>query len=1032
MFLLFLLVTSRAMGFHEPDRPPLANLDLRPQPTVAKWLGKHSAFLTGPHADGKQAVTAFLNGNAAHFGHDASALGNAKVTRDFVGTHNGMRTMVWQQQVDGVSVFEGVLVAHTTKRGELVGVSSQFHPNPGNRKALRPLLPAAQAVTVATNDVGAASGTPTTRLVWLPVDGTTLTLCWEVVLTSRPRGEMFRILVDAQTGKLWIRRCLTEYYTDATYRVFTSDSPSPLSPGNSSPTTSQPAEIVRSLVTLTAVSSNASPNGWINDGDNTTLGNNVDAHLDRNGDNVVDPGSRPTGSPSRVFDFPLDLTLAPVAYTNAAVVQLFYWCNWMHDKLYDLGFTEAAGNFQTDNFGRGGLGNDALLADAQDSAQTNNANFSTPSDGSPPRIQMFLFNGPTPDRDSDLDAEVILHEYTHGLTNRRIGGGVGLSTLQSVGMGEGWSDFFALALLSEATDNVNSNYAMAAYSGYKLSAFTQNYYYGIRRYPYTTDLLKDPLTLKDIDPSQANNHPGIFRSPVFSTNPRPDETHRQGEVWCSALWDARANLIKKYGWATGNQLILQLVCDALNLSPANPTFLQARDAILQADLVLTGGANKKELWTAFAKRGMGVSATVPVNTSTTGVVEAFDAPDDLQVSPIGGGMVTVGPFGGPFMPGCADFTLINTGTNTLNWTANKALYWVNITPGSGSLAAGATGTVSVCANNSAKTLPISVYIDSLTFSNVTSGVPQYRIVQLRVQGFATLPFTETFESGAFSNVWSITGIGASHGIITTLNSPHSGTRHLTLDASLDGPFARNEATLGVNLTGYTNVALAFWFKNIGNKTNGPPAAPFIGGADFDGVALSTDGATWWEIQSLRDIATNVWTNLVINLDSALADHGLAHSSTVYIRFNQYDNRAIPTDGFAIDDITITGTLDTDGDGLPDWWEQLYFSNPTNAVASADSDGDGMTNLQEFLAGTNPRDSRSRLSLNNINLSAANGGLILSWPSSTGRTYRVTTSTNLLEGFPFLLTNGIWATPPSNLYTTPPPAGVQQFYRIELE
>src|SRR3974390_3081491 len=203
---------------------------------------------------------------------------------------------------------------------------------------------------------------------------------------------------------------------------------------------------------------NASPAGWINDGGNETLGNNVDAHTDRNADNLPDL-PRPQGSPYRVFDFPLDLTQAPHTYSNAAVVQLFYWNNFMHDKLYELGFTEAAGNFQNNNFGRGGYGNDAVQADAQDGGGTDNANFYTPPDGSPGRMQMYVFTGPTPDRDGDLDAEVVLHEYTHGLSNRRVGGGVGISALQPRGMGEVWSDFYAMALLSEPADDVNGVYA---------------------------------------------------------------------------------------------------------------------------------------------------------------------------------------------------------------------------------------------------------------------------------------------------------------------------------------------------------------------------------------------------------------------------------------------------------------------------------------------------------------------------------------------------------------------------------------------
>src|SRR5262249_37592937 len=175
--------------------------------------------------------------------------------------------------------------------------------------------------------------------------------------------------------------------------------------------------------------------------------------------------------------------------SSAAVVQLFYLNNFMHDKLYELGFTEAAGNFQSNNFGRGGLGNDAVQADAQDGGGFNNANFSTPPDGSPGRMQMYIFSNPSPRRDGDLDAEVVLHEYTHGLSNRRVGGGVGISALQSQGMGEGWSDFYAISLLSEAGDDVNGVYAAGAYASYLIGAGAlQNYYFGIRRYPYTTDM----------------------------------------------------------------------------------------------------------------------------------------------------------------------------------------------------------------------------------------------------------------------------------------------------------------------------------------------------------------------------------------------------------------------------------------------------------------------------------------------------------------------------------------------------------------
>src|ERR1041385_5785727 len=126
---------------------------------------------------------------------------------------------------------------------------------------------------------------------------------------------MFRVLVDVQSAQVLWRRCLTEYISDASYRVYTSDSPSPFSPGHPTPLTAQPPLMSRALVVTNAFNTHASPNGWINDGINETRGNNVDAHTDRDANDIADT-PRPQGSPSRVFDFPLDLAQAPTTYGN--------------------------------------------------------------------------------------------------------------------------------------------------------------------------------------------------------------------------------------------------------------------------------------------------------------------------------------------------------------------------------------------------------------------------------------------------------------------------------------------------------------------------------------------------------------------------------------------------------------------------------------------------------------------------------------------------------------------------------------------
>jgi len=333
----------------------------------------------------------------------------------------------------------------------------------------------------------------------------------------------------------------------------------------------------------------------------------------------------------------------------------------MLDRLYELGFTEAAGNFQQDNFGRGGLGGDAVVADAQDKSgldpsflTRNNADFTPFLDGDPsqqPRMQMFVWDGPDPQRDGALDAEVILHEYTHGLSYRLVGGGNALSFGgQSGAMGEGWSDFFALSLLSQPGEDPAATYALGAYptlEPFYLPSYDQNYYFGLRRYPNSTDMGKNPLTFKDIDPAQASQHMGVPLNPLAIAFPGipADEVHNAGEVWCVALWEMRAKLIAKLGPTIGeaqaNERALQLVVDGMKLTPPFPNFVQARDAILLAEQIRSAqtqdpnDSDLEDLWEAFAKRGLGSGAAVHHLWSVDGLNEYFPVQEDFSVPPPG-------------------------------------------------------------------------------------------------------------------------------------------------------------------------------------------------------------------------------------------------------------------------------------------------------------------------------------------------------------------------------------------------------------
>lgn len=1000
---LFALVASSAWGFLAPNGPELPNFDKRAGvadgttpaertaavetlktrvPTLQiyfdehtrtpKWITAGTGFLTGPGASGLaispqtaalygtndayRATKAFLNEHQSLFGFGPEILSTARVTQDSVTAHNGLRTVVWEQDLDGIPLFETLLISHTTKREELVNLSSQFIPNPAqaadsgtpNRASVlqNPQISAGSAVNAALIDLGEAvepsaiapveapspgaerrqhftapplNDQADVKLVWLPMNATSLRLCWQVVLTSRARSEMYRSLVDVQTGEVLVRHRLTEYLSDVSYRVYTSDSPSPFSPGCPTPCATQPPFTNRVLVTLPALDTNASPSGWIDDGGNETRGNNVDAHTDRDGNNVPEL-PRPQGSPFRTFDFTLDLGQAPSVYTNAAVVELFYWNNWMHDKLYQLGFTEAARNFQSNNFGRGGLGNDAVQADAQDGSGVNNANFSTPSDGSAGRMQMFIFNGPNPDRDGDLDHEVVLHEYTHGLSNRRIGGGVGISALQPRGMGEGWSDWYSLSLLSEPGDDVNAAYVEGGYVTYQLSGMTSNYYFGIRRYPYCTDMNKNPLTFKDIDPNQASTHPGIPRSGIVGT--QADEVHNMGEVWCVTLWEARAKLITKYGYSVGNQLALKVVTDGLNLSPPNPTFLLARDAILQADNVDNSGADIAELWTAFAKRGMGFGATCPASSTTIGVVESYVVPLIALTLTVPHN-VTEGD-----SPVLAQITVGTGSTTNVTFTiSNSAPSQVTV-----------PATVTLLAGQTTTNFTITIIDDALLDG------PQAATITASAAGFATGSDTMLVADNETA-ILSLTlpaatteGVGSVSGTLMASAAPAS---NITVNLSSSDTTEVQVPTSVILPAGLTSVVFT---------------ATIVDDTLIDGDQSATITAhvpNWTDAQAVVVVHDNESTNLVVTLPSAAreGDGTLPNAGTVRIFGTLTTNLTVSLLSSDTTELTVPPTMTILAGQISGTFSPTVIDDPdvdgpqtVTVTASAFGFGDGATNM----------------------------------------------------------------------------------------
>ena len=654
-------------------------------------IGAGRKMLTGKSSQSKEAVVrGFLTRNRDLYGLSTRQIGELKKIADYTNPAGNISWIELRQEVRGLPIFQGELRAALNSNGELFRTVGRLvpeldyakiaaevnlqkslgknrdrlsaHATPGKELTTS----AAQAVSIGASSIGvavdpdslvvkkaSADGTSVVfepgpfaheiqaELLYFPLGPGNLTLAWSLTLWQDVPA--YYVLVDAQGTEqvLWRKNVTEEQTQSATYSFYNDDSPAPLSPSNSIPGAPvQGAAIARTLITLISEGPAFNNTGWIPDGANITTGNNVDSGLDLVAPNGIDPGTRAVGVPFRVFDFvynpapgippPGESPTLP-DYRNGEVVDMFVWTNRYHDRLYELGFTEAARNFQLDNFGRGGLGNDFVRAEGQDFSGTDNANFATFADGVLPRMQMYIFTGPTPDRTSGIDHDVLIHELTHGTSNRLHANASGLATTMSGGMGEGWGDFYGRSLLSTADEDVNGVYAMGGWVTQNIVAgFNDNYYYGIRRFPYAVKTNvgpngkpHNPLTLADIDPAQINLTDGAFpRGPIGSGT--AFQVHNIGEVWCMTLLEMRARLITRLGHAVGNQKSLQLVTDGMKLDPASPTLVEGRNSILAANCASGTSADELDIWQGFATRGLGAGAQTPGSSS---VVENFDVPN---------------------------------------------------------------------------------------------------------------------------------------------------------------------------------------------------------------------------------------------------------------------------------------------------------------------------------------------------------------------------------------------------------------------
>ncbi len=426
-----------------------------------------------------------------------------------------------------------------------------------------------------------------------------------------------------------------------------------------------------------------SPSGWLSGTQSTILvqGNNVRAYLDRDNNNAPDTGGVTVSDGN--FLTSANLADAPTTVQNQAVaVQNLFWMNnIIHDDLYRYGFNEATGNFQENNFSLGGAGSDSVDAEAQDGGSTNNANFSTPTDGSNPRMQMYLWTAPTPDRDGDLDSDIVWHEYGHGLTWRMIDS---MSGNVPGAIGEGMSDVIAIIR--------NDNDAVGEYSF--------NNTIGIRSSLYS--LHQD--TIGDF-----NSTRGV---------------HRNGEIIAATAWD----MWQGYLAAGHNRdTIMSDIVGGMNFIPAAPTYFQMRDGFLAQ-----APADRDCLiWAAFAARGMGSGGSM--NSAGTVITESFTLPTECGGSP---------PPAGPRL---TNLTGVGVNTSSQRWRATMTAtvdngagtpqsgVVVNITTStgaSGSCTTATTGQCSASLSNLRRTTVASVTfnVTGLNGNGAAAGVPRSVVV----------------------------------------------------------------------------------------------------------------------------------------------------------------------------------------------------------------------------------------------------------------------------------------------------------------
>jgi hypothetical protein len=416
----------------------------RPVNTVSS-LSRPGEFLTGPNAgEPLDIVQNYISENRDALGLTASDASNFVVSDQYTSQHNGVTHIYLQQTHNGIAVHNAILNSNVTSDGRIINVGNRFVADLENKAVgTSPALSPQAAVSAAAEGVGLAVtealvveeeiGGPSqavvlsnggishdaipVKLVYQPVENGQVRLAWDVTINELSSAHWWSIRVDAATGEVisqedWVvQENVGHEDNPLGYRVPDGAAQSPQSLLWSQQALNNPDEYYVFAYPLESPDDGpptlevdpadplSNPFAWHDTNGapgpefTNTTGNNVLADSDLDANNIPD-GNAPDAGPGLVFSYTYSLHLSPSTYLTAAIVNLFYWNNIMHDITYRYGFDEASGNFQENNYGNGGLGSDSVNADAQDGSGLDNANFGTPPDGNNPRMQMFRTSYP--------------------------------------------------------------------------------------------------------------------------------------------------------------------------------------------------------------------------------------------------------------------------------------------------------------------------------------------------------------------------------------------------------------------------------------------------------------------------------------------------------------------------------------------------------------------------------------------------------------------------------------------------------------